>query len=243
LLESGRLDPNPLAQSLAVRAAGGIGSSRVVVGLRDLYLTADEGLRQSIVDGWARPAAAKSGGLRELEDTATNGRGSPSIEAAARLLTLGSAQASLGTVVLLRAMNDGLARDRILAVAHVPLADARVVLALEKLEQSPDQTVRAAALSRLAEIPGSRERALGELRAMAERGVPVALMALARARDRWAAKMLVRGLASPRADTRLAVARALNDLGEASGAAEVLGDPDPRVRMTLSCAILSARKP
>jgi hypothetical protein len=243
LLEAARLDPNPLAQSLAARAVGGIGSSRVVVGLRDLYVSADEALRQSIVDGWARPAAAKAGGMRELENTATSGRGSPAVEAAARLLTFGGAQASLGTVVILRAMNDGLARDRVLAIRAAPIADARVVVALERLDRGGDQTVRAAALARLTEIPGSRDRAIGELRAMAERGLPVALTALATARDRWATKMLVHALTAPRVDTRLAAARALSDLGESSRAAEILGDPDPRVRMTLSCAILSARRP
>jgi hypothetical protein len=243
LLETARLDPNRLAQSLAARAAGGIGSSQVVIGLRDLYATADEGLRQSIVDGWSRPAAAAAGGVRELEQTASNERGSPAIEAAAKLVALGGEGAALGTAVLVRAMNTGLARDRVLAINAAPLNDARVVSELESIEHGSDPTLRAAALARLAEIPGARARVLAELRTMAEHGATPALFALVRARDRAAALMLTARLASPKPDERLAAGRALTDLGESTRAADLLADPDARVRMTLSCAILSARKP
>jgi HEAT repeat protein len=243
LLEAARLDPNHLAQSLAARAAGAIGSPRVVIGLRDIYGTADEGLRQSIVDGWARPAAASAGGMRELEQTASNEHGSPSIEAAANLLRFGGEPATLGTVVLVRSMSEGLARDRVLAVNDAPVNDLRVVSQLETLEHGRDPAVRAAALGRLAEVPASRNRALVELRSMAAQGGTPALFALARAHDRAAIPMLERRLTAPKGDDRAAAARALSELGEPARAADLLADPDPRVRMTVSCAILSAPKP
>jgi hypothetical protein len=239
LLETARLDPNPLGRALAARAAGGIASSQVVVGLRDIYVTADEGLRQSIIDGWARSGAASVGGLREVEQIAANQRGAAAIEAASRLLPLGGQQAAVGTQALLRAMRDGLPRDRVLAIDHAPLAEPAVVRALADLEQAPDKTIRAAALARELEIAGTRAKAVTSLKSLAQEGVVVALFALARARDAWAIQALERELASSRAEVRLASGRALVDAGETKRAAALLGDNDPRVRMRFACAILS----
>jgi hypothetical protein len=240
LLETARLDPNPLGRALAARAAGGIASSQVVVGLRDIYVTADEGLRQSIIDGWARSGAASAGGLREIEQVATNQRGASAIEAASRLLPLGGKQAALGTQALLRAMHEGLPRDRVLAINNAPLDDPAVVRALGDLEHAPDKTIRATALARQLDVAGTRAKAEASLKPLAQEGVVVALFALARARDPWALDGLERDASSSRgADVRLAAARALVDAGEAKRGAELLGDNDPRVRMRFACAILS----
>jgi hypothetical protein len=239
LLEEARLDPNPLARALAARAAGGIASPQVTVGLRDLYFTADEGLRQSIVDAWARPGAVSAGGVRELEDVAANQRGAPAIEAATRLVQLGGGHAGTGTEALLRAMTDGLARDRVLAIDNAPLGDARVRAALSNLRSSPDALIRTAALVRLLEIPSERARSLALLRAMAERGVAPALDAAARAGDGWAIDQLARELSSANSGRRLRAAQALVGAGQARRAAELLGDADANVRMTFACSVLA----
>jgi hypothetical protein len=243
LLEAARLDPNPLARALAARAAGGIAKVEVVIGLHDLYASADEGLRQSIVGAWARPPAASAGGVRELEQVAASERGAPAIEAAARLLARGGTETGLAEQVLLRAMAAGLTRDRILAATYAPAGRPRVRDALERLRRDPDVPLRTAVLLRLSELPSARKAAQVELRAMADEGSAVAILALARTGDAWAVQALARDLNLPRAGARLAAGRSLASMEQAPRASILLADADPHVRMTIACAILGTRAP
>jgi hypothetical protein len=243
LLEAARLDPNPLARALASRALGSIADGETVLALRDIYWQADEGLRQSIVDAWGQREAAAAGGLRELIRVAETERGSPPIEAGWVLLrfTLVENAAPVGTRALLRAMGEGLSRDRVLAIMDAPLADPRVLDALRKAAATPDPAVKVAALARLAESRATRDEALRGLSEYAKAGSKEALYAMARAGDRPAAAGVARDLTSHEAETRLAAARALVFAGELARAADLLADPDPHVRMTAACAILSVR--
>jgi HEAT repeat protein len=244
LLEAARLDPNPLARALASRALGSIADEDVVLALRDIYARADEGLRQSIVDAWAQRQAAEAGGLRELFRVAENERGAPTIEAAWVLLRFPRVDRAVpvGTHVILRAIADGLARDRVLAIMDAPLADPRVVPALRKAAMSSEPNVKAAALSRLAESAATRAEALRDLSAWAQTGSRDALHALVRAGDRAAARKVAEELASPVPETRIAAARLLIGAGELDRAADLLADRDAHVRMTVACAIVSTRE-
>jgi hypothetical protein len=245
LLEVARLDPNPVAQAIAIRAAGGLASAEVVLGLRDRFATADEGLRQSIVDAWSRPTLAKAGGEREIVAVAEKERGAVSIEAGAWLLQMGSnAEArATGKRALLRAIQEGLSRDRVLVIGRAPIADRDVFEAVQKAARDVDIPVKVAALSRLAEVGETRTKAWAELRKLADAGARDALFALARAGDPAAVDGVTRELSSPDAETRLYAMNVLVSVGRFASAADLLADAHPGVRMRTSCAVLAARSP
>ena len=138
LLEMARLDPNPLAQALAVRAFGPIANAEHVVALHDLFVTADEGLRQAIVDAWGQSGAAEAGGVSELIRV-RRGRAGVAGDRAGWVLLKFPAEPrakEVGTRALLRGMSDGLSRDRILAVMDAPLVEGEVLDTLRKLAKS-----------------------------------------------------------------------------------------------------------
>jgi hypothetical protein len=242
LLEMARLDPNPIAQALAARALGGIADPQIVLALRDLFAAADEGLRQSIVDAWARPQAASVGGVRELVEVAENQEGAFAIEAGLMLLRLQTepGASAVGKRALLRGMNRGLSRDRVLAIGSVPVSDPEVREGLRKAAETSDLAVKTAALARLTESAEARTPALVELRKIAEGGSQTALFALARARDAHAVAAVEKELSSAEPGARLAGMAVLVGVGEWARAAGLLADADPRVRMSSSCAILAA---
>ncbi|MET0595831.1 MAG: hypothetical protein ABW133_24240 [Polyangiaceae bacterium] len=245
LLEAARLDPNPVAQAIAARAAGGIENAEIVLSLRDRYAVADEGLRQSIVDAWARPALAKVGGRRELVTVAENQSGAYAIEAGAMLLSIpGDTEArAIGQRTLVRAMGQGLARDRKLAIGRAPIGEREVLDAIRKAAQGDDVPVKVAALVRLGEIPEERTKAWSELRKLADGGSNEALFALARAGDPAAADRVMKDLGSTNPETRLAAMNVLVAAGRYASAAPLLADANPGVRMRASCAVLTAHAP
>jgi hypothetical protein len=245
LLEAARLDPSPLAQAIAARALGSLEKPEVVVALRDRYATADEGLRQSIVDGWGRAPLAKAGGRRELIIVAENQTGAPAIEAGARLLQMsGDAEArAIAKRALVRAIGQGLARDRRLAIGRAPIAEREVLEATKKAARDPDLSVRIAALSRLGDLPEERTKALSDLRKLAEGGAHEALFALARAGDPAALEGVAKDLTSPDVEARLAAMNVLVTAGRFASAADLLADANPGVRMRASCAVLAAHAP
>jgi HEAT repeat protein len=244
LLDVARHDPNPLAQSLAVRALGPIADAQIVLALVDLFATADEGLRQAIVDAWGHEVAASAGGLHEVIRVAENDAGAPAIEAASVLLRFAAREdaAAIGTRTLVQAIGRGVPRNRTLAIADAPLHAPAVVDALRKAAKSEESSVRAAALARLSESPDTRPQALLELWAMQKAGLRVALLALARAGVPETGHLLEDDLSSKDEGTRLSAMRALVGLGQLTGAADLLADDDARVRMTTSCTMLAARR-
>jgi hypothetical protein len=245
LLEVARLDPNPVAQALAARATGGLERADVVLALRDRYATADEGLRQSIVDAWGRPPLANAGGRRELIAVAENQRGAYAIEAGALLLQMGAdAEArAIGRHALLRGIADGLSRDRVLAINRAPMADRDVFLAVRKAARDADVPVKVAALKRLTDVAETRNEAWIELRKLADTGTRDALFALARARDPAALERVSKEMASVDPEARLSAMNVLIAAGRFATAADLLTDANPGVRMRAACAVLSARAP
>jgi len=240
LLETARVDPNPLAQSLAIRALGGIGGADTVLALRDRWATADEGLREIIVDaGGARPASGE-GGLREILAVAEKEHGAPAIEAGLVLLRGKPAERekAAGLRAVLLAVGEGLERDRAFAISMAPLDYAQLKDAIVRACAAGPESVRIAACARLSEAAASRAQAISSLQAIAQAGSKQALFALARAGDRSALPKLLPEAASSDKRTRILVAAALIDLGEIGRAAQLLADSDAHVRMTTSCAIL-----
>jgi hypothetical protein len=243
LLEVARLDPNPLARSLALRGVGGIADADVVLALRDLYPRSDENLRQSIVDAWGQKEAAAAGGIREIIRIAETERGSPSIEAGRVLLhfTNDAEAPATGTRAILRSIGEGLTRDRVLAISDAPIADPRVVEALRKAATSADPAVKTAALSRLLESRAAHDEALRTLDALAKSGSHEATYALARAGDRAAARTVAKDLVAPEPEARLEAGRVLVGAGQLAEAADLFADADAHVRMTAACTVLGWR--
>jgi HEAT repeat protein len=146
---------------------------------------------------------------------------------------------AIGTRALLRAMKEGISRDRVLAIMDAPIEDPAVLDALRKVGSASDVTVKCAALSRLAGIRETRAQALLDLRDLAKSGSRDATVALARADDSDAIEAVRKTLMSNDPRARLSAMRTFVALGKPASAAELLGDGDPHVRMSASCAILA----
>ena len=89
LMEAARLDPDPMARSLAVRAVGRLGGERASRGLRDLWERAEEDVRMSILGAFAAKATFTAGGREALLREAEAGRGVTAVAAAGELLARG----------------------------------------------------------------------------------------------------------------------------------------------------------
>lgn len=240
LLETTRVDPNPLARSLAIRALGGIGGADTVLALRDRWATADEGLREIIVDAWGSRASGADGGLREILSVAETEHGAPAIEAGLVLLggRPGEREKAAGLAAVLAGIKDGLERDRKFAISMAPLDYAQLKDAIDRACSAAPPSVRTSACARLSEIPASRTQAIASLQAIAQAGSKEAVFALAQAGDRSVLPKLLPEAASAEKRTRILALRALVDLGEIGRAAQLLADPDALVRMTTACALL-----
>jgi hypothetical protein len=242
LLEVARLDPNALAESLAVRALGGIGGARVVLALRDRYERAPDDLRAMIVVAWATPASAAGGGRAQIVRVAETASGLAAIEAGVTLLGTGGDKGGIGLAALVRATQNGPSSERAAAIARLPLGTPEAKRAIERAATVEDVEVRTAALTRLLDLPDARAKALGELRRVADGGARIALGPLARAGDRTALDALRHELSAPRPGTRLSAGRDLVAAGAFGDAAMLLADDDPHVRTTAACTIILAAR-
>jgi hypothetical protein len=243
-LEALRLDPDPLVQSLAARLVGTIGGDENVLGLRDRFERADPTSRLAIVDAWSLPASFDAGGERELRRVLERAQDTASVAAARALLARGRSDAAvLG--VLEQAIRNGSDSDRRLAIAAAPVGDPRLVEALVAASKDADRAIGALAHERLASLPKHRELAFGELRALAKQRTEAgeeARAALARLGDRSVVPELVTDVAKAEPWRRTAAALELYDLGAPAAAARALADPDPGVRTTVACGVLSRKK-
>lgn len=250
LLEVARVDPEPLAQSLALRALGRIGGDRVSLALADRYVTADETLRQGIVAAWSSPACFDAGGRTELLRVA-DGEGAPAIAAAHALVSHGGAGAADATARLARAIDEGLSRDRLYALAVAPLRDAGVAKAVRAAAEDADEPVRIAALSRLYEASAAEGGANAAERKSAEvellrvgeadtASARTARRALALAHHPRLLPWLTRDAASRDASKRAEAGELFVELGDLAQAAALTLDGELLVRARVACAVLSA---
>jgi hypothetical protein len=243
LLESFRLDPDPLSRSLAARAAGAIGGEAAVLGLKDRFARADEEGRLTLVEAWAMPAAYESGGARELRQIAEARQGLVSIAAADALLRSGEPDASL-VGLLVTALEQGSEDERRLAIRLAPTSDERVLAALDRGRTDANPEVRVIVLARLLGVKARAAEAAKGLREMATRkdvSADEARAALAAVGDRSVVPLLVAQSQKGEPWQRGRSAVALYRLGETVPAARALADADPGVRIAVSCGILAAR--
>lgn len=250
LIEAARVDPDPFARTLAVRALGRIGGDRVVLAFADMYATADEPLRQGIVAAWSAPACFDVGGRTALLRV-NDDRGAPAIAAAHALLSHGGGGAADAAARLARAIDEGPSRDRVYAIAVAPLGDEGVRAALRGAAQDGDEPVRVAALARLYEAEltaggadGARRRDLeNQLVRVAEgetESARAAQRALARGGFRGLLPRLLRDAVSKDPGRRADAGEQLVELGELPRAAALAMDGEPSVRARVACAVLTA---
>lgn len=240
LLESTRVDPDPLSRGMAARAVGNIGGQRVVLGLKDLWDRSDEATRVTIVEAWAMPAAFKSGGEEQLLWVVETGEAMPAVSAAGALVRAKGSTADSGEALLTRIATGGAPDERGLALGWLPLDDPDALKAVEKSSKDADPTIKASALARLLETK-SRAKAKKELLSLAKGKTDAAFparLALARAGEREAAALLKQDLGSKSSSVRQQAAIALAGLDDYSTAATALADENPSVRTRVACSIL-----
>lgn len=240
LLEAARLDPDPMSQSLALRAIGALGSEAAVRALVDLWERAEEDRRLSIVEAWSFRQSFKAGGRAELLRIAESGRGIPAVSAAITLLRVDPSSAGLAKTLLARAISESPSDEQLLAVGAVPL-EPPLLEALRKASRDADPIVRIAALERLLEVPAEQGRAIAQLRNEAGKSAAApeaARAALARAKDPSVGPELRKALASGDRRRRTDAGMSLLDLGDYGSAATLLGDGEANVRLAIACRIL-----
>lgn len=240
LLEAARLDPDPMARSLAVRGVGRLGGERAARGLRDLWDRAEEDVRLSILGAFASKATFVAGGREALLSKAETARGVTAVAAAGELLRVDPGYRENAVALLVRAVAEGDADERRLAVMLVPLDHAGAVDALKKTGEA-DPDVRVAALEKLTGVPAERARAIAELKKLAKgsSASEQANLALARAGDASVSAKFRGDLASKDELRREAAGRALLSLGDYANAATLLGDGSADVRVATACTILA----
>ena len=242
LLEAARLDPDPMSQSLAVRAIGSLGGQAAVRALVDLWERAEQDLRLSILEAWSLKRSLSAGGREELLRTAETGRGMPAVSAATLLLRADPSSAGLAATLLKRAVAENPSDEQLLAVGAVPL-DASAIEVVKKAATDADPAVRIAALERLLEVPAERTRAVNALREEAKRSAAApeaARAALARAGDPSVKPELKKALASADGQRRTQAGMGLIALGDYANAATLLGDGEAGVRLAIACRILNS---
>jgi HEAT repeats len=240
LLEVARLDPDPLARSLAVRGLAKFEDERAVRGLRELWGDADPALRQGIVDAWAdTPHALGNELVRWVIETQT---GLPQVVAAARAHRSGVA-ADTGLATLGRAIQSGASDEQRLALRLAPASPELVEIVL-KAAQHSDVRVQVAAQRALLAYPAKRDAALTALRALSKSAPSVAAHdargALVEMRDAQVAADILPDLASTVAEVRASSALQLVALKRYQEVAARLADDVASVRTRIACALLAS---
>jgi hypothetical protein len=253
LLEAARLDPFPLARTLAVRAVARTATGeRAVLALRDLWTQADEDLRQSIADAWATERNIDAGGRRELWWAAEHAHGAAAIAAAGALSRWKGEGWNEAIGVLTRAIQEGPTADRVFAIGIAPAHEPPIDEALRAAVNDKDDAVAVTAAWRQLsgigrDIPEAKDRKaivdrlLDLAKSPTTRGFQ-AQKALARAGERGVLPFLDKQVALADTRARETTGVAFVDLREPAKAVGFVADADVGVRAAVACALLEAPK-
>lgn len=271
LLETARVDPEPMLRNEAVRAASAIlrgagdaakpRAADLAMRLRDLWTSGDDALREEIAVAWALRPVFESGGREALRTTLAAGRGPGALAGAGVVLRQVPDDAELAPsarALLARTIDEGPHRDRLHAIFTAPLEGA-MLEAVRKAAKADevDLEVRVAALGRLLGSKPDHDASVKALEAIAGQGVkkgpPLldprlrahaerARLALASAGDLRVQAWIEEDLEAPEASRKLGAASALAALGRAGRAAPLLADADPSVRTRAACTILNGAR-
>ena len=249
LIDVARLDPYPLARTLAIRAlAKTAAGEHAVLALRDLWNQADEDLRQSIADAWATERTIDAGGRRELYWAAEHARGAAAIAAAGALSRWKGEGWDQAIGVLTRAIQDGPTKDRVFAIGVAPAHEPPIEEALRAAIQDKDDAVAVAASWRLLsgvgrDVPEAKDRKAIVTRLLEFAKTPStrgfqAQKALARAGERGILPFLDKQVALTDTRARETTGVAFTDLQEWGKAVTFVADADQGVRAAVACALL-----
>ena len=213
----------------------------MVMGLKDLWPTADNRIRQVIVGAWGKPQSYRYGGEAQLVWALETAPGLVSLVAARALVVENGADRLHAVSRLMNALQDGTPEERDLAVALVPLEDEPRRI-LTKLTEDAASGVRVLALARLTQDRRERPKALLRLKVLLKAKDPdVALRARA-ALANWGQREVVKPAAAQLSAKIPAVRRQaamdLLSVNEYALAATALGDPVAEVRTQMACSVL-----
>ena len=262
VLEAARLDPYPPAKLTAIEAAGAIGTREAVLGLQDLWATAEEKERVAIVGAWAS-AARKGRALgscadllstqphclawRQLVRASESDDGMAGLVAALELVhdalpREATAAVQTAAAVIERLIDEAPSRIRVEAIESAPLSWAHLLEAIVAAADTEDEPVAVAALGRLTELGGKeRAEAIKRLRKIAKGDLlpaDAARLALVRAGDDTVVALLDQDAKAKSVEQRGRSAAGYAQLGKVEKALAMLGDLDVRVRVRAACAIL-----
>jgi HEAT repeat protein len=244
LAEAARLDPDPLARSIAVQALGANGGQRAVELLADLWDVSDLATRQGIVEAWAKPKSFEAGGETRLLSTMETRGSFVAVIAAHGLLVSQSKHTEQAAHVLVRSAAVGPTEERRLALGWIPIA-GEGEQALLDAQKSDDPAVSVVAATRLLSAAKHAKAAEEVLRRLAKNdSAPVRRQAqstLAKKGDRSVLAALEQSQTAADPEERRHAALGLLSLGEYGKAAAALGDDVARVRTQVACATLVAR--
>lgn len=242
LLEVSRVDPDPLARTLAIRALGRQGTERVVLALKDRWHRADELLRLAIVDAWSQPASLSAGGKAQLLRLVESESGLPALQAARTLLQSDAEVRELAARKLLAAAREGSTGERRMALRLLPPRHPETLAVLQGAAGDADPDVRVLANARLLEFPAERRGARKQLHEMARGQGSAALQAraaLAADGDASIVPLLQKQLQDERASHRKLAAMGLLRLQRYDDAAPILADESPSTRTELACQLVA----
>ncbi|MCS6900947.1 MAG: HEAT repeat domain-containing protein, partial [Myxococcales bacterium] len=242
LLEAVRLDPEEEIRITAAQGVGALGGEQAVLALKDRWVSGSEPVRLAILRAWGTRASYNVGGRDQLFWAAEHEQGTPSLVASLILLRGPSSDADVGRGGFLRAMAEGGATTRVMAISLANLEDDVQLKLVEKAAEDGEGPVRVAALGRLTERKDRREQALlalGEIAVGSSHERNAARSALARARDRRVVQLLAEDTRAQEPGVRAWAAGELAAMKEFPYAAQCLADAEPSVRNRVACAILA----
>lgn len=247
LAEAARIDPEPMVRSDAVRALGAIGGERVASILGDLWVNTDDGVREDIAIAWAWPDTYAHGGREALRVLIASKTGPGVISGASAVARSAPKDRELhesAVGLLVRSIATAPRRDRLHAIAVAPLGDADVLAATRKAAHENDVETKVSAFARLLESPPDRAEAVQNLETISGQNYGAlssrARFALATAGDLRIQAWIEADLLATDAPTRLSALGSLAALGRSARGALLLADPDPSVRASAACTLLSA---
>lgn len=187
LVETARVDPEPMlrnealrATSAILRAAGDSAKPRaadLAMRLRDLWTTGDDALREDVAVAWALEPVFSNGGRDALRTMIAADRGPGAIAGAGVVLRTAPEDKELAgaaRALLTRTLDEGGRRDRLHAIFTTPLsapADGPMLEAMRKAAKGEDLEVKVAAHGRLLESKADKEASTKALEAIAGQGV------------------------------------------------------------------------
>lgn len=264
LIEVMRLDPFVSARTLAARAIGWSATDTELRVMRDVWSSAPEAVRQSMVAAWSFPNTLETGGLDLIQWAAQTDSSLPAIVAGGILIRLGGDNRGIGIAALQRGVSNGVGSARTLAISMAPLSEPDLLEQIQKLADDPDPKNQLAALTKLATFTApatttvttsesnvengndptkTQKNAREKLGQIAVSHLPHAAdarVAMARIKDRRVLRLLLEQAKSTDKALRITTMNAMVTVGDPQRAAFFLADPDADVRMNTACRLLSS---